>query len=108
MIINRMPTREQISEVVERAALEAGFELAGITPVRDQGGDNQMPESGAFAEWIAAGHAGDMKYMEKRTDSGELRRASAKHAAPWARSVVVCALNYNTGKPYSTEVHDPR
>src|SRR5262249_49857671 len=49
----------------------------------------------------------EMTYMEKRTDEGDLRRASAKNSAPWARSVVICALNYNTGKPYSTEVQDP-
>jgi epoxyqueuosine reductase len=27
--------------------------------------------------------------------------------APWARSVIVCAINYNTDHPYSTERHDP-
>src|SRR6185312_10204816 len=29
-----------------------------------------------------------------------------KNFAPWARSVVVCAINYNTDKPYSTEMKD--
>jgi len=46
--------------------------------------------------------------MEQRNPAGELRRASLKHAAPWARSVVVCALNYNTAKLYSTRAQDPR
>jgi epoxyqueuosine reductase len=27
--------------------------------------------------------------------------------APWARSVVVCAINYNTAQPYSTEFKEP-
>jgi epoxyqueuosine reductase len=103
-IIRKMPTRQQISEVVERAAAGAGFELAGITPVRDE----EWPETAAFVEWIAAGHAGEMTYMERRQASGELRRASVRHAAPWARSVVVCALNYNTAKPYSTRTQDAR
>jgi epoxyqueuosine reductase len=98
-----MPTRQQISEVVERAAGDAGFELAGIAPVRDE----EWPETEAFVEWIEAGHAGEMKYMEQRQASGELRRASLRNAVPWARSVVVCALNYNTAKPYSTRVQDP-
>jgi epoxyqueuosine reductase len=49
-----------------------------------------------------------MKYMERREASGELRRASLRHAAPWARSVVVCALNYNTARPYSTQAQDSR
>jgi len=99
-----MPSRQQISEVIERAAAEAGLELAGIAPIRE----DKPPEIAAFVEWIQAGHAGEMKYMEQRDASGELRRASPKSVFPWARSVVVCALNYNTAKPYSTQVHDPR
>jgi epoxyqueuosine reductase len=102
-IIMMVILREQMTEAVAVAAGEAGFELAGVAPVRPQ----DYPESQAFAEWVAAGHAGEMKYMEKRTDDGNLSRASAKNSAPWARSVVICALNYNTGKPYSTEVKDP-
>src|SRR5262249_57547893 len=98
-----MPTRQQISEVVERAAADAGFELAGIAPVSQE----DWPEASAFVEWIQAGHAGEMKYMEQRNPAGELRRASLKHAAPWARSVVVCALNYNTAKLYSTPAQAP-
>ncbi len=43
-----------------------------------------------------------MKYLEARNEAGELKRASLANAAPWARSVVVCALNYNTDQPYST------
>ena len=43
-----------------------------------------------------------MKYLEARNEAGELKRASLANAAPWARSVVVCALNYNTDEPYST------
>jgi epoxyqueuosine reductase len=47
-----------------------------------------------------------MKYMEARDEKGRLKRASLSHAAPWARSVVVCALNYNTAQPYSTQAPD--
>src|SRR6202051_2710061 len=45
-----------------------------------------------------------MKYMEARDESGELKRASLARVAPWARSVIVCAINYNTAHPYSTQV----
>ncbi|HET7892221.1 MAG TPA: tRNA epoxyqueuosine(34) reductase QueG, partial [Candidatus Sulfotelmatobacter sp.] len=31
---------------------------------------------------------------------------SLARVAPWARSVIVCAINYNTRNPYSTEVQD--
>ncbi len=94
--------RRQISEVkaiVKRAAEEAGFDLAGIAPAVD------AAELKHFSEWIAAGHAGEMKYMEARDDRGDLKRASLARVAPWARSVVVCAINYNTTYPYSTQVH---
>jgi epoxyqueuosine reductase len=94
---------DQISQAVTHAAAEAGFELAGIASVREE----DFAELDAFVEWIDGGNAGEMRYLEKRTESGALRRASAKNAAPWARSVVVCGLNYNTDQPYSTQVHDP-
>lgn len=93
----------QISDmkaIVKRAAEDAGFDLAGIAPASD------AAELQYFPEWIAAGHAGEMKYLEARDDRGDLNRSSLTRAAPWARSVVVCAINYNTENPYSTDVHD--
>ena len=47
-----------------------------------------------------------MKYMEARDETGELKRASLARVAPWARSVIVCAINYNTAHPYSTQTGD--
>ena len=94
----------QISDVkaiIKRAAEEAGFDLTGIAPATD------AAELDHFPEWIAAGHAGEMRYLEVRNDHGTLKRASLAGVAPWARSVVVCAINYNTNNPYSTQVHDP-
>lgn len=83
---------------MKQAAQEAGFELAGIAPVRE------FSELERFPEWIAAGRAGEMKYMEAHDETGSLKRASLQSVAPWARSVVVCAINYNTAQPYSTQV----
>jgi epoxyqueuosine reductase len=90
-----------LTSIVKRAALEAGFELAGVAPAVD------ARELEHFPRWIAAGRAGEMKYMEARDERGELKRASLARVAPWARSVVVCAINYNTAHPYSTEVKNP-
>ncbi|HXZ79597.1 MAG TPA: tRNA epoxyqueuosine(34) reductase QueG [Terriglobales bacterium] len=86
---------------VKQAAAEAGFEVAGVAAVRE------FTELEYFPEWIADGHAGEMRYLESRTESGDLKRASLRHVAPWARSVIVCATNYNTAEPYSTTQHDP-
>jgi epoxyqueuosine reductase len=97
-----MPSIASISDFVKRAAYDAGFELAGIAPVRD------FDELAYFPRWIEAGHAGEMKYLEARNDAGRLKRESLRVAAPWARSVIVCAINYNTAQPYSTQVNDPQ
>lgn len=85
---------------IKNAAQEAGFDLVGIAGVGD------FPELARFPEWISAGRAGEMKYLESRDESGNLRRASLRSAFPWARSVIVCAVNYNTAQPYSTEVNN--
>ena len=90
----------EISAILKRAATEAGFDVAGIAPARD------FAELEYFAQWIAAGNAGEMHYMEARNELGQLKRASLENTAPWARSVVVCAINYNTAQPYSTETRD--
>jgi epoxyqueuosine reductase len=95
-----MTSIDDISASVKQAAKNAGFELAGIAPVGD------FAELHYFPEWVASGHAGEMKYLESRDDAGGLKRASLRTVAPWARSVVVCAINYNTDQPYSTQVND--
>jgi epoxyqueuosine reductase len=97
-----LPRLSHISALIKDSAHDAGFELSGIAPVED------YPELEYFPKWIAAGHAGEMKYMESRDGSGNLKRASLKSTFPWARSVIVCAINYNTSHPYSTEERDPQ
>ena len=86
----------QLSSDIKRLALDVGFDLAGIAGVAD------TPEHRFFPDWLNAGYGGEMRYLEARNDAGKLKRASLANAAPWARSVVVCALNYNTDAPYST------
>jgi len=91
----------EISAFVKNAAHEAGFELAGIAPA------SEFAELEYFPKWIAAGHAGEMQYMAARDESGNLKRSKLQTVAPWAKSVIVCAMNYNTAQPYSTEIQDP-
>jgi epoxyqueuosine reductase len=85
------------AQFIKDAALRAGFDLAGIAPVRD------LPELSYLPGWIAAGYAGEMQYLKSRDEAGRLKRESPANVAPWANSAVVCALNYNTAEPYSTE-----
>lgn len=85
-----------VKSAIQLAAADAGFDLCGIAPATD------ARELQYFPEWVAAGRAGEMKYLEARDDAGELKRSSLARVAPWARSVIVCAINYNTAHPYST------
>jgi epoxyqueuosine reductase len=97
-----MPPLSAITAFVKQAARDAGFDFAGIAPVRD------FPELDRFADWITAGHAGEMNYMEARNETGKLKRASLRSTIPWARSVIVCAINYNTAQALSTHVSDSK
>jgi epoxyqueuosine reductase len=88
-----MPRSSEITAAVTQAATTAGFDLTGFAPV------TTSPELEYFPRWISEGHAGEMQYMAARDEQGRLKRASLAHAVPWARSVIVCAINYNTAHP---------
>jgi len=77
--------------VVQRAR-ELGFELCGVAPAE------KFPELEHLPEWLERGYAGEMRYLH------DARRHSPQQAMPGARSVVVCAMNYNTPLLYSTDV----
>jgi epoxyqueuosine reductase len=91
---------QDFQNALDQHARAAGFDLWGVVPAA------ALAELNYFPAWIGAGNAGDMKYLESRNDVGELKRASLRNTAPWANSVVVCALNYNSEQPYSTDATD--
>ena len=74
---------------------------AGIAPA------GPLAELEHFPAWIAAGFHGEMDYLAKTNQAGQLRRAALANVAPWARSVVICSANYNSDVPYSTGCADP-
>jgi epoxyqueuosine reductase len=80
-----------------RFAQEAGFDLCGVAPVQE------FRELRYFPGWIDQGKAGEMNYLQTRNEHGELKRADLKNAAPWAKSVVVCGLNYNSDSTHSID-----
>jgi epoxyqueuosine reductase len=92
-----MNPAERTAWVVRRART-IGFDLCGVTTVPSDGDAAAWPELARLPEWLARGYAGEMRYLE------DPRRASPQQAMPGARSVIVCALNYNTAPPHSTEV----
>jgi epoxyqueuosine reductase len=90
-----------LAEFVKQIALDEGFSLAGIAPAAP------LRELDYFPAWIEAGYHGEMDYLAKTNNAGELRRAALANVAPWASSVLVCAANYNSAAPYSTACADP-
>ncbi len=76
---------------VTESARELSFDLCGVAPATD------FEELARLPEWLARGYAGEMRYLQ------DPRRQSPSAALPGARSIIVCALNYNTAYPYSTE-----
>ena len=91
---------KSLSEVAKHAAREVGFELCGVASLERAA----FPELDYFPKWIESGYAGEMDYLKTRDDRGNFKRASLQSAVPWARSIIVCAINYNTDQPYSVEV----
>lgn len=90
-----MDRAKRTAWVVEQARA-LGFDLCGVTPVED------FPELGWLPEWLARGYAGEMGYLS------DARRHSPALPLEGARSLIVCALNFNSPLPYSTEVPVPR
>ncbi len=85
-----MKTATETGWIVQRAR-ELGFALCGVARLE------KFPEHEAFGEWLARGYAGEMAYL------GDARRQEPAGVLAGARSVIVCALNYNTAHPYSNE-----
>lgn len=83
---------------VRECALGAGFDAAGVAATNDD-----LLDAERFAEWVDAGRAGEMEYLKRRDEQGVLLRSGVRVAMPWARSVVVCAVNYNGDGPRSIE-----
>jgi epoxyqueuosine reductase len=96
-------TAVELAEQLQQAAVEAGFDLWGVASCRLE----DLSDLQRFPAWIAAGRGGEMAYLEALDEHGSLKRGDVAAVAPWARSAVVCALNYNTKYAYSTENVDP-
>jgi epoxyqueuosine reductase len=69
-----------------------GFALCGVAPVAE------FPEHREISPWLERGYAGEMAYL------ADGRRQNPSLVVPEAKSVIVCALNYNTANPYSGQL----
>lgn len=106
-----------LQQIVQECARDAGFHLAGVAPAelgdaaasdRETAADARIHEGGSelsyLKTWIAEGRAGEMEYLKRRDVAGRLLRASVQVPFPWVRSVIVCAVNYNSDQPYSIDL----
>src|ERR1700720_4393080 len=77
--------------ITERAKA-VGFDQCGVAAAA------KFPELAPAEGWLAKGYAGEMRYL------ADPRRLDPQAALPGIRSVIVCALNYNTPHPRSADV----
>jgi epoxyqueuosine reductase len=92
-------------EYAHSLALDAGFQEAGLValPYAAEARDAER-----FREWVAAGRAGTMGYLERKAENGRLLREQTAVPFPWARSVLVCFASYAfPSAPLSTKAQEP-
>ena len=90
----------ELERWIRERAVDAGFDLCGVAGVEEDPGS---VDGARFVSWVEAGRAGEMEYLKRRDNGGTLLRSAVQVAIPWARSVVVCGLNYNAGGQLSIE-----
>jgi epoxyqueuosine reductase len=83
------------AEEIRNFARTLGFTLAGVARIEP------TPEGNFYSEWLDRGYAGEMQYLERQ----KAARLDPGSILPGARSVIVCAINYNTEHPLTS--HDP-
>ena len=76
-----------ITERVKATGRRLGFDLVAVGPA------GPPEHAAAFQDWLDAGHAGTMAYLERGRD----KRVDPGGVLPGARSVVACALGYFQG-----------
>ena len=94
------PESHLTTEQARALALASGFAEAGIVAIPYA---NENRDAERFTDWVRAGRAGTMRYLEQKTGSGQLIRARIGVPFPWARSALVCFASYGTSPTRSTD-----
>lgn len=84
---------ELLTKQLRDKALALGFDTFGVAAIRE------VPELAHFASWLDHGYAGDMAYLHRQRE----KRLQPAQVVPNARSIIICALNYHTEAPLSTD-----
>ncbi|WP_206028551.1 tRNA epoxyqueuosine(34) reductase QueG [Thalassoroseus pseudoceratinae] len=86
------------SDNIKTEANRLGFGLVGIAPAVTPTGFSRL------TEWIAAGLAGEMSYIERRRDA----YSHPKYVLDGVRSVIMLGMHYRTEDPTSSETGTAR
>jgi epoxyqueuosine reductase len=87
-----------IESLIKAAALDQGFDLAGIASL-----DEAPLSLSRYPEWLAAGYQGEMAYLQRQAP----KRLDPALILPGAKSMICLGLVYNTDKPYSVDTRQP-
>ncbi|MDQ3070484.1 MAG: tRNA epoxyqueuosine(34) reductase QueG [Acidobacteriota bacterium] len=79
------------ADAIKAKAPAFGFDLCGIAPAEPFDALNRL------TEWLARGHAAEMHWLERSIT----KRLDPREVLAGARSIVSCAVIYNTAEPYS-------
>lgn len=79
----------ELARQIKSHARELGFDLVGIAPL------GPVESAGYFDEWIAAGHAGEMAYLER----GAEKRHDTRRPFEGVTSAIVVGMNYGGTQP---------
>jgi len=83
-----MSTPSAITAALKDRARDLGFDLVGVAPALTP---VTLPK---FEEWVEAGYAGEMQYIERRRDA----YAHPRHVLPVVKSVVMLGMCYDPGR----------
>ncbi len=74
-------------EDIERLAIQAGFDLCGVTPA-----EHLVEGEARFVRWLERGCGDDLGYLHRNIDL----RFDASRLVEGGRSVIVCAVSYKS------------
>jgi epoxyqueuosine reductase len=80
-----------LTDWIAEQAIELGFAMCGVVHAE------KFPELARNEEWLERGYAGEMHYLS------DTRRDDLQRVMPGVRTVIVCAMTYNTQLPRTAQ-----
>lgn len=87
--VTLVPEPAELSQLAKAHAFALGFDLAGVAAL------GPVESAPLFDQWIAAGHAGAMSYLER----GAEKRRDSRRPVPGTTHALVVALDYGGREP---------